>query len=1129
MAKKRRGISAATKDMLRAIRKSQSRFFAILGIVALGAGFFCGLLSCGPDMRDTVDGYFDESNLMDIQILSTLGITQEDAEAVAEIDGVSGVMPGYQADTSVMLDDREMTTRFHNLPEDLSLDNPDYINQPVLLEGRWPENDSECVLGLRQAEEMDESPIGKTITISTEGDSGLKKSKFEVVGVVKSAYYISFTIGSTAIGNGQLDLYAYVPTGAFDQEVYTELFVTVADTKELDSFGSEYESVIDEVQEKLEELGEERTVIRTDEVKEDAQKELDDSQAELDEKKAEAEQQLKEAEQKLEDSEKELEDGKKQLEDGKIALEDGKKELEKSQKEIDSGKEKLSDAKWDLRWGQLQYESQRKEFEDKKSQAEEKFADAKKEIEENRQTLEEAKQQLRLAETALAETETWISDLEEQIQQLEEAGMTEQAEEMRKTLESARELWNTANDEVQTQKQTVADGQAALDAGEKELAEQEASANIQFESGQKQLDAAAAELAAGEAEIEANEKQLEEGQAAIDSGWLELEANEKKLTESEKELEEGEKQLEEGRSEYEQQKADAEKELKDAQNKIDDAQQQINDIEMAQWYVLDRGANAGCVSFENDANRMDALSTVFPVIFFLVAALVALTTMTRMVEEERVIIGTYKALGYTRGRIMFKYLFYAGTATLLGCIIGPIIGFKILPWVVWNAYQIVYSGPDMIPPYRLNYALISIVVLMVCTMGATFSACWNELREQPASLMLPKSPKAGKRILLERVTPIWKRLSFTHKVTARNLFLYKRRLFMTMAGIAGCTALLVTGFGVRDSISDILDIQYGELYHYDTSVTLEEGTEASDVEDFVSGYLDDPVFAIQQSAEVTDSEGDSLNIYVQAPQDSAAFANLIDFRTRSGHQKVQFDDDSVILSEKLSNLTGVGIGDTLRVKIGERWRDVTVTGITEQYVYHYIYMGSTIYEETFGHINWNQVLGAYTGDDRQAASDEMLENKHITMVSFSEETRDTFSTMLSSMNYVVLILIFCAGMLAFIVLYNLTNINVTERQREIATIKVLGFYDREVSMYVYRETIMLTLMGCMLGLLFGIVLHIFVINTVEVDMVMFGRTIKPLSYLWSFLLTILFSVLVNLVMEKKLRKISMVESLKSIE
>ena len=352
---------------------------------------------------------------------------------------------------------------------------------------------------------------------------------------------------------------------------------------------------------------------------------------------------------------------------------------------------------------------------------------------------------------------------------------------------------------------------------------------------------------------------------------------------------------------------------------------------------------------------------------------------------------------------------------------------------------------------------------------------------------------------------------------------------MTMAGIAGCTALLVTGFGVRDSISDILDIQYGQLYRYDTTVTLEDDTQPDEVKSLMDDWLEEPVFAVQQAGEVTDSSGDTVSIYIQSPQDSQAFTELVDFRTRSGHDPVAFDDDSVIVSEKLSQITGAGVGDTLRVKVGDRWRDVTVTGVCEQYVYHYIYMGPQIYEDTFGRQEINQVLGIFTGDDREAASHELLQNKHVTLVSFTEDTRETFGDMLQSMNYVVLILIFCAGMLAFIVLYNLTNINVTERQREIATIKVLGFYDREVSMYVYRETIMLTLLGCLVGLLLGIVLHIFVINTVEVDMVMFGRTIKPLSYVWSFLLTMLFSVLVNLVMERKLRKISMVESLKSVD
>lgn len=1126
MARTKRGFSAATRDMFRAVRKSQSRFWAIFGIVALGAGFFCGLLSCGPSMRDTVDRYYDESNMMDIQILSTLGLTDEDTQAVEEVEGVTGVMPAYQTDATVLMDERELTTRFHSLPDDLSTDDPNYINQPLLLEGRWPENDSECVLGLRETDGTEESPVGSTITVESDD---LEQKELKVVGLVKTSYYVSFTIGSSALGSGQVDMYAYVPEGAFDMEAYTEMFVTVADTKELGSFGKEYEGVVDEVQERLETLGEDRTVIRTNEIKDDALQEVEDSQKELDDRKAEAEAELADTEKKLSDSEKELKEGKQQIEDGQKALEEGKKKLEDSQAEIDQGRAALEEAKEELQAGQKEYDTQLASFKEQKEQAEAQIAEAKKELEEKRQELEDGKEQLAQGQAQLEEAEEKIQALESQIQLLESQGLTEDAAALRQVLEPIQQQWEQGTAELQAQQQLLEQGESALTAGEKELKEKQAQADAQFAEGQAQLDAAAKELEDGQAEIDASQKKLDDGQAEIDAGWKELEQNEAELEEARQEVEDGEKQLADGKSEYEEQKAQAEAELADAQKKIDDARQEIEDIETAEWYVLDRGANAGYVSFKNDANRMDALSTVFPVIFFLVAALVALTTMTRMVEEERVIIGTYKALGYTKGHIALKYLFYAGAATLLGCIIGPLIGFQALPQVVWNAYRIVYSGPDMYPVYHMNYALIATGVLLVCTMGATFSACWSALREVPASLMLPKAPKAGKRILLERIRPVWKRLSFTHKVTARNLFLYKKRLFMTMAGIAGCTALLVTGFGVRDSISDILDIQYGQLYRYNTTVSLEEESDPEELQGVMEDALEEPVFAAQQSGEVTDLDGESVSIYVQCPQDSAAFGELVDFRTRSGHNKVAFDDNSVILSEKLASITGVGVGDTLRVKVGDRWRDVTVTGITEQYVYHYIYMGPAIYEETFGSPEWNQVLGIYNGDDRDGLSESLLENEAVTMVSFSEDTRDAFSDMLQSMNYVVLVLIFCAGMLAFIVLYNLTNINITERQREIATIKVLGFYDPEVSMYVYRETLMLTLLGCVVGLMLGIVLHIFVIDTVEVDMVMFGRTIKPMSYVWSFLLTMVFSVLVNLVMERKLRKISMVESLKSVD
>ena len=647
------------------------------------------------------------------------------------------------------------------------------------------------------------------------------------------------------------------------------------------------------------------------------------------------------------------------------------------------------------------------------------------------------------------------------------------------------------------------------------------------------LDAQKPQLDAYKAALDGAKATLDTTKQQLDDAKTELVVSQEKIDDGRKELEDAKIELADGWHEYDEAKLEAEQKLADAKDEIEDAKKEVDELEMSEWYVLDRETNIGYVSFEGDANRMASLATVFPVMFFLVAALVALTTMTRMVDEERMTIGTYKALGYSNARIMSKYLLYAFAASVLGSVIGIAILMKVLPAVVWAAYGILYKAPPIQMPYNPTLVISGIAAATACTMLSTYFACRSALKEQPSALMRPRAPKAGKRILLERIGFIWKRLKFSYKVTFRNIFRYKKRLFMTLAGISGCTALLLTGFGVKDSVSDIVHCQFDELYKYNTMIAIDEDVP----EDAETILNDDSIFSgwtvtSQKSTEFSNDNG-LLSGYIFIPSDAKTIPDFIEFVNMDSGEAVEFDEHSVVLTQKASDTLGIGVGDSISVEVEDgRYCDFTVTGVTEHYVYHYLYIAPEVWRDTAKlEPQYNQVLAQCIaeGERKDAAADDLLDCEGIGTVQFTDSISKSFDDMIASLNYVVLVLIVCAGALAFVVLYNLTNINITERKRELATIKVLGFYNSEVSAYIYRETAILTVIGCALGLALGIVMHAFVTKTVEVDAVMFGRGIEPLSFVWAAAMTIVFSVIVNLVMHKRLKSIDMVESLKSAE
>ena len=755
------------------------------------------------------------------------------------------------------------------------------------------------------------------------------------------------------------------------------------------------------------------------------------------------------------------------------------------------------------------------------------------------------------AQEALQEIETQRTDLAASQSELEQADQT-LSEQEAVFLEQAA----AAREELSTRKAQWEAGVKTLEEGKAALASAKQATEARFASGDEQIAAAEAKIRASESELSSAASQIASGRSRIEAAKNTITEQEASLAQAEAELADGRAELESGRKEYETQKADAEKELADAQIKIDDAKAEVDEIEDQEWYVNDRDVLAEYTSYGENADRMRAIGEVFPELFFLVAALISLTTMTRMVEEERTQIGTLKALGYGKGAIAGKYMMYAFLATMGGSIFGVLIGEKLFPFVIIYSYQIMYTHlPHIVTPYQWDYALMATGAALACTLLATFYACYKELAAQPAELMRPPSPKEGKRILLERVTLIWKHLNFTWKSAIRNLFRYKKRFFMTIAGIGGfrykkrffmtiagiggCMALMVVGFGIRDSIMCIGTIQYQEIQVYDgmiylsSSVTEDEVQQiknAMDGMDKMDRYIEMEMTREPVSVSI---DGSTEDVYLCVPEDKDAIEDFMNFRSRTTGEVYHIQDDGVILTEKMANTLDVSSGDTIYLGADGEEKEVTITDVCENYMQHYVYMSPELYQELYGEEpEYNSILFDLkdaSAQELSQAGEELLKYDGVMNVTYTNSIEDQLNTMLQSLDLVIVVLIVSAGLLAFVVLYNLNNINITERRRELATLKVLGFYDTEVSSYVYRENIMLTIFSIVVGIVLGALLHRFVITTVEVDAVMFGRVVKWQSYLYSALFTTAFSLFVNWVMYYKLKKIDMVESLKSVE
>ncbi len=1147
---------AFNKDVLRSVTHSLGRFLAIAGIVALGTGFYAGLRMTAPDMKLAADQFYDGTNLMDIRVVSTLGLTDDDLAALRGVEGVAQVMGAYETDVMATVNDEQYAIRVHSLPAAAAESDTgdgvnavsgaaDYLNRPVLVEGSWPTREGECVLS---ADKVMNTPtkIGDTVQI-TEGsqdvDDVLATRTYQVVGYVHSSYYVSSTsMGTTSLGSGSVQQFMYVPESDFSKDLpYTEAFVTVAGAAGEFSGSDAYFERVHEVEDRIEALAPAREQARADGLRADAQKELDEKRADYERERADAEQQLDDAQRQLDEAAAAIAENEQKLADAQAAYDRGADELASQRA---SAEAQLAEAERQLADGRAQTDAARPAIEQGQAQ----LADAWAQWQQGADALAAGWGEWQGRQDALsAKAAEWQQNMalwQAAWDANEAHPENPDYAENRARLEAQKQVLDAGKDEIDR-------GQAALDEARGELEAQQQAVN----AARGELDAQQAAFDAQKAQFDAAVAQVEQGTADLASARSQADAQiaaaQQQLDEAAAQIASGRSQLEQGRAdyegglaEYERQKADADAQFADAERQIADAQQKIDDLENPSWLVMDRDQNYGVASFESDANRVDSIAQVFPFIFFLVAALVALTTMTRMVEEERVLIGTFKALGYSRARIASKYLLYAAVASVTGSVLGIAVLSQVLPAVISEAYAIIYFVPQGPLPIDLGLAGLAAGLGVGVTLVATWAAAFATLRERPATLMLPRAPKAGKRILLERIAPLWRRLSFSWKVTFRNLFRYKKRFVMTVIGIAGCTALLLTGLGLQDAINDIIDKQYGEIVHYNAVVTTEDDLPAASQQELddllgAGGAVESSTRV--QSASMVASGPDKADVHasVVVPEDPGGLADFLTVRTRVGHEPLSIGDDGVVLAEKLANELGVGVGDTVRLaeqdEMGnatDKTFDLTVTGVMENYIYNYVFIGPGEYARMEGGQPAFSTYYAVTSSDageRAQFNDAVRAIDGVKTVAYNDEVIDAYKSMLKSVGLIVIVLVVAAAALAFIVLYNLTNINITERQREIATLKVLGFTPREVSAYIYRETMLLSVIGCAVGLVLGVFMEGFVVVTAEVDQVMFGRTIHAASFVIAFLLTMLFTVLVMLAMRRKLARVDMVESLKSNE
>ena len=1059
-------MKAYFKDINKEIKRTRKRFISIIAIVILGVAFYVGINTASPDMLNTYNQYINDYNLFDLNLMSTVGFDKDDLEEIAKsTDKIDYIEPIKTIDAIVEKDNKEKVIKVMSIPKEQT---DTTINKIELLEGKYPENKNQIILD-NKIKMTGEYKIGDTIEFISLGENSKLEDTFSIT---------RYTI----VGFANSPLYVEITRGTttladgsisgfamvLEDAFSMEQYTNIyakVKTNNNNRTSDEYIEEIKSIQEEIEH--------KTDELAENKYNEIYNT-------------------------------AKDKIQDAKQKVSNGEQKLLDAQTKLDNAKNDLASAEIELNNKKKEYNTKIKKYQTQIMNAENKLVESKQYLDKKQQEIDNGFSQIKEQQIALEVTEQLA---------LRGTGFTD----IKVYLEYLKNI---------AAPQTVLDGIQDIISGKDELEKQNAvleGYKVDLQNGLEEYNQGISELNAQKQELEVTQKQtnyefkLAENKISI--GWSQLQENTIK---------------------FEEEKEQALQEIENAKKDIEDGEKRLEDLKV-KIYVLNLETNQGYVSYKSDCQSVKTIGKVFPIIFFLVAALVSLTAMTRMVEENRGNIGTYKSLGYSRPIIALKYVIYSVTATVIGIILGTFIGSYTLPWVISEAYGILYyTMPTVIMNINIKYALIAGISAFSATTISTILACYRILRATPAKLMRPKTPKEGKKILLEKIPVIWKHFTFTQKITARNVFRYKKRLYMTIIGIAGCTALIFTGFGLRNSITAIVTRQYGGIRTYDFEITLKNELseeEKTNLNSYIenNGHKGSYTYLRQQTNDVSANEIEQ-NVYVIGVNNQEELSNFVKVQERKTKQKINIDNEGVVITEKLAKLLNVRIDDEINIKIDDETnKTVKIAGIAENYVYHYVYMTKTLYEEIYNEkmidnqIYLNMEENNLDKQTEEEISSYLLENKNISQVTKISSISESFSNMVGSLDTVVIVLITCAGLLAFVVLYNLNSINIEERKRELATIKLLGFYNKEVSNYVFRENIVLTIIGALMGLVLGVYLHLFVISTAEVDIVMFGREKTLASYIIAFVMTVIFAIIINLIMSKDLKKIDMIESLKSVE
>lgn len=1091
--------SAWNKNNRREIRHTLGRYIAILIIIALGVGFFSGLKITREAMIQMGDAYIKKSSMYDYRLLSTLGFTAEDIDYINSLDGVKAAEGAVSADFMADFNDqKDVILKAHSITGKL--------NQINLTTGRLPKADNECVA---DALNFSKEDIGKTITLSGKNDKDTIDSftyhEYTIVGLCNSSLYMYRSDrGTTKLAGGFVKAFLYIPEGGFSFDYYSEIYAAL-DNGNSQIFSKNYEDAVFAMKQPLTDAVNYRAELRYQDILKDANQKIADSQNEYDTSNAEYEKQKTDAEDKLAASFKRLEDAKAKIKTNEKLLTDSAKQLSEKEEEYN-----ISLAA---------YNNSRAEYETKKASTLSTLKSKQKEITESRSKTTAAIKQIKESGVLdqYSKLERSKASLEGALSRLPDPNSAEYKTYAAQLKQVKQNLTKIEASGVIKQYLALTGSLVQINAAQAQLDASKEAANTGFEAAEKQLAASSSQLTKARQALENYKNRLADGKAS--------------LTKAKKQYNDSLKKYKKAKKETEDSLSDAKTRLADALNKINDAKAKVKDLGKPACYVLDRSKNVGYAGFENDSSVVEGIAKIFPIFFFLVAALVCSTTMTRMVDEQRTQIGTLKALGYSNKSIALKYVSYSGSAAILGCILGYFTGTKLFPFAIWQAYKMIYNFAEIKYVFSGYLALLTLAVSLLCSIGATYAACRTELSQMPAELMRPKAPKAGKRIFLEQLPFIWSRINFLHKVSVRNILRYKKRLIMMILGTGGCMALLLAGLGLSDSISNIADDQFNTIMLYDYTISFPRVQTEEEMKSFqkdTAGLLSQCVFICTDTYEVTNKKGSQkVNVIASDDPDITKVIGL-----HLNGKPVPFPDYGyVAINDRLAESEGLKIGDTMTINLNNTENyTVTIGGIFKNYAYNYMYMSGATYQKVFGQkCSYKTAYATTDSSQIYDISAKLMKDHGASNVIVTADTRKRVTNMMNSLNYIVWLVIACACALSFVVMYNLSNINITERNREIATIKVLGFYPSETYSYVFRENIVITVISMIFGLPAGILLHRFVMEQIKIEAVSFNIRILPVSYLYALVVTTGLTIFVNAVLIRKIDRINMAESLKSVE